>query len=154
MTTPFIIFVFYFIVILLIVRRFKGRINNTSPRDVSSGYGQSDIVRKAMSKASKTPTDTLINRPVNALSFSNEGRPADDRIRLKNSSGKKGLSLMDDRSSDWLATQLREEARAMVKVSAMFQLKEHHANNCDAEFIKRFHESNCDAGSVDDGLKK
>ena len=154
MTTPFIFFVFYFIVILLIVRRFKGRINNTSPRDVSSGYGQSDIVRKAMSKASKTPTDTLINRPVNALSFSNEGRPADDRIRLKNSSGKKGLSLMDDRSSDWLATQLREEARAMVKVSAMFQLKEHHANNCDAEFIKRFHESNCDAGSVDDGLKK
>ena len=88
MTTPFIFFVFYFIVILLIVRRFKGRINNTSPRDVSSGYGQSDIVRKAMSKASKTPTDTLINRPVNALSFSNEGRPADDRIRLKNSSGK------------------------------------------------------------------
>ena len=154
MTTPFIFFVFYFIVILLIVRRFKGRINNTSPRDVSSGYGQSDIVRKAMSKASKTPTDTLINRPVNALSFSNEGRPADDRIRLKNSSGKKGLSLMDDRSSDWLATQLREEARAMVKVSAMFQLKEHHANNCDAEFIKRFHESNCDAGSVDHGLKK
>ena len=154
MTTPFIFFVFYFIVILLIVRRFKGRINNKSPRDVSSGYGQSDIVRKAMSKASKTPTDTLINRPVNALSFSNEGRPADDRIRLKNSSGKKGLSLMDDRSSDWLATQLREEARAMVKVSAMFQLKEHHANNCDAEFIKRFHESNCDAGSVDDGLKK
>ena len=154
MTTPFIFFVFYFIVILLIVRRFKGRINNTSPRDVSSEYGQSDIVRKAMSKASKTPTDTLINRPVNALSFSNEGRPADDRLRLKNSSGKKGLSLMDDRSSDWLATQLREEARAKVKVSAMFQLKEHHANNCDAEFIKRFHESNCDAGSVDDGLKK
>lgn len=154
MTTPFIFFVFYFIVILLIIRRFKGRINKTSPRDVSSGYGQSDIVRKAMSKASKTPTDTLMNRPVNALSFSNEGRPADDRLRLKNSSGKKGLSLMDDRSSDWLATQLREEARAMVKVSAMFQLKEHHANNCDAEFIKRFHESNCDAGSVDDGLKK
>lgn len=154
MTTPFIFFVFYFIVILLIIRRFKGRINKTSPRDVSSGYGQSDIVRKAMSKASKTPTGTLMNRPVNALSFSNEGRPADDRLRLKNSSGKKGLSLMDDRSSDWLATQLREEARAMVKVSAMFQLKEHHANNCDAEFIKRFHESNCDAGSVDDGLKK
>lgn len=154
MTTPFIFFVFYFIVILLIIRRFKGRINKTSPRDVSSGYGQSDIVRKAMSKASKTPTDTLMNRPVNAMSFSNEGRPADDRLRLKNSSGKKGLSLMDDRSSDWLATQLREEARAMVKVSAMFQLKEHHANNCDAEFIKRFHESNCDAGSVDDGLKK
>ena len=154
MTTPFIFFVFYFIVILLIIRRFKGRINKTSPRDVSSGYGQSDIVRKAMSKASKSTTDTLRNRPVNALSFSNEGRPADDRLRLKNSSGKKGLSLMDDRSSDWLATQLREEARAMVKVSAMFQLKEHHANNCDAEFIKRFHESNCDAGSVDDGLKK
>ena len=154
MTTPFIFFVFYFIVILLIIRRFKGRINKTSPRDVSSGYDQSDIVRKAMSKASKTPTDTLMNRPVNALSFSNEGRPADDRLRLKNSSGKNGLSLMDDRSSDWLATQLREEARAMVKVSAMFQLKEHHTNNCDAEFIKRFHESNCDAGSVDDGLKK
>lgn len=153
MATPFIFFVFYFIVILLIVRRFKGRINNTSPRDVSSGYGQSEIVRKAVSNSLKKPTDTLVNRPVNTASFSTEGRPADDRLRLKSSSGKKGLSLMDDRSSDWLATQLREEERAMVKVSAMFQLKQHHANNCDAEFIKRFHESNCDAGGVDNGLK-
>jgi hypothetical protein len=67
---------------------------------------------------------------------------------------KNGLSLTDDRKSDWLARQLREEAAAMVVISDMFQLKNQHVNNCDAEFIKRFHESNCDAYGIDDGIKK
>lgn len=61
------------------------------------------------------------------------------------------LTLKDDRSSDWMAKQLREEAVAMAKVSDMFQLKQAHMNNCDAEFIRRFHESECDADGIDSG---
>lgn len=62
------------------------------------------------------------------------------------------LTLKDDRSSDWMAKQLREEAVAMSRVSDMFQLKQCHMNNCDAEFIRRFHESSCDADGIDNGL--
>ncbi|MCR4806487.1 MAG: hypothetical protein K5857_02315 [Lachnospiraceae bacterium] len=65
-----------------------------------------------------------------------------------------GMTLRDDRSNDWMARQLRDEAIALVKVSDMFKLKQSHLNNCDAEFIKRFHESNCDAGGIDDGTHK
>jgi hypothetical protein len=65
-----------------------------------------------------------------------------------------GMTLKDDRNSDWLARQLRDEARAMNNISDMFQLKQQHANKCDAEFIKRFHESNCDADGVDDGVSR
>ena len=65
-----------------------------------------------------------------------------------------GMTLKDDRSSDWMAMQLKEEAQAMARVSEMFKLKQQHMNNCDAEFIKRFHESNCDASGVDDGTRK
>jgi hypothetical protein len=65
-----------------------------------------------------------------------------------------GMTLQDDRNSDWMAMQLREEARAMARVSEMFKLKQQHMNNCDAEFIKRFHESSCDANGIDDGTHK
>lgn len=65
-----------------------------------------------------------------------------------------GIILKDDRNNDWLAMQLREEAKAKVRMSDMFQLKTEHANKCEAEFIKRFHESNCDANDVDSGVKR
>ena len=65
-----------------------------------------------------------------------------------------GMTLKDDRSNDWMARQLRDEAIAMVKVSDMFKLKQSHSSNCDAEFIRRFHESNCDAEGIDNGIPK
>lgn len=65
-----------------------------------------------------------------------------------------GMILKDDKNNDWLALQLREEAKAKVRMSDMFQLKADHLNKCDAEFIKRFHESNCDADGIDTGTKK
>lgn len=65
-----------------------------------------------------------------------------------------GMTLMDDRANDWMAKQLKDEAIAMVKVSDMFNIKQEHANKCDAEFIRRFHESTCDAEGIDDGTHK
>ena len=70
-----------------------------------------------------------------------------------NLKSQESMTLKDDRSNDWMARQLRDEAVAMAKVSDMFKLKQSHMNNCDAEFIKRFHESNCDADGIDNGLK-
>jgi hypothetical protein len=70
-----------------------------------------------------------------------------------NLKSQESMTLKDDRSNDWMARQLRDEAIAMAKVSDMFKLKQSHMNNCDAEFIKRFHESNCDADGIDNGLK-
>ena len=64
------------------------------------------------------------------------------------------MTLKDDRSSDWMAKQMRDEALAMANVSEMFQLKNSHMNNCEAEFIKRFHESSCDASGIDNGSPK
>lgn len=67
----------------------------------------------------------------------------------KNRNTGDGMILKDDRNNDWLAGQLREEARAKARISDMFQMKIDHANNCEAEFIKRFHESVCDAEGID-----
>lgn len=50
---------------------------------------------------------------------------------------------LEDRDNDWLASQLREERRSGNRMSDMFDLKEEHANNCDAYAIKREHERNC-----------
>ena len=77
-----------------------------------------------------------------------------DSLKIQTKGVQNGISMKDDRSSDWLARQLKEEAYALSRVSDMFQLKQQHANKCDAEFIKRFHESSCDAGGIDDGIKK
>ncbi len=155
MLLPYMIPIIYIIVILIVVRNVKRRVKDSKNSSLSSKYGQSDIVRKAMTSSAKAPTDTMVKKPVNnSSSLSSGSRLHGDTIAIKNISGQKGLSLMDDRSSDWLATQLREEAKAMVRVSDMFQLKQQHSNNCDAEFIRRFHESNCDAYGIDDGTKK
>ncbi len=64
------------------------------------------------------------------------------------------MILMDDKNNDWLAHQLREEAKAKARMSDMFQLKMEHLNKCDAEFIKRFHESSCDADGIDTATRK
>ncbi len=74
------------------------------------------------------------------------------RATVKNKD--EGIILKDDRNNDWLAMQLREEAKARVRVSDMFQMKIEHSNKCDAEFIRRFHESNCDANGIDTGASK
>ncbi|MCR5420668.1 MAG: hypothetical protein K6E98_06670 [Lachnospiraceae bacterium] len=72
-------------------------------------------------------------------------------VKLKNT---EGFNLLDDRNNDWLAKQLNEEKKSKQLISEMFQLKQEHLNNCDAEFIKRFHASNCDAQAIDDGNYK
>lgn len=75
-------------------------------------------------------------------------------LRAPDKRSDNGTILKDDRNNDWLAMQLREEAKARVRMSDMFQMKIQHSNKCDAEFIKRFHESNCDANGIDNGVSK
>lgn len=79
---------------------------------------------------------------------------ADTVIPAADTSRNSATTLKDNKYNDWLAKQLQDEKRALAVVSDMFQLKQSHRNNCDAEFIKRFHESNCEAGVVDDGEKR
>ena len=52
--------------------------------------------------------------------------------------------LQDDRH-DWLAEQLAEERRAYRNVSAMFQMKMRHMQNCAAENARLDHALHCDA---------
>lgn len=83
----------------------------------------------------------------------NAGRSGSN-IRVSSKNTDDGMILKDDRNNDWLAMQLREEARARIRVSDMFQMKLEHSNKCEAEFIRRFHESNCDANGIDTGIAK
>ena len=98
-------------------------------------------------KTSVRKDDPNANNFSEMVSHYNKVNSKPSTLKIENS-----LTLKDDRSSDWMAKQLREEAAAMTRVSDMFQLKQTHMNNCDAEFVRRFHESACDAGGIDDGL--
>ncbi|HCM92413.1 MAG TPA: hypothetical protein DIS78_07610 [Lachnospiraceae bacterium] len=91
--------------------------------------------------------DPYVNNFSEMVSHYNKVNNRSSGLKMENS-----LTLKDDRSSDWMAKQLREEAVAMARVSDMFQLKQDHKNNCEAEFIRRFHESACDADGIDNGL--
>ena len=51
---------------------------------------------------------------------------------------------LEDRNNDWLAKELREERRKAAEISAMFALKQSHADNCDAYAIRQEHYNNCD----------
>ena len=100
------------------------------------------------------------NRPVNPFYspvkqlYSDSSSKVPKTVPVKTAKDSAGMILKDDKTNDWLARQLRDEARAMNVLSDMFQLKAEHSNSCDAEFIRRFHESNCDTHGVDDGTRK
>ena len=101
------------------------------------------------------PALPVAGKPARRTGFTNY-RPHKDIISVNRDMGdaKGSSTLRDDRNNDWLAMQLREEAKARVRMSDMFQMKTEHSNKCDAEFIKRFHESNCDADGIDTGISK
>ena len=63
-------------------------------------------------------------------------------------------TLRDNIGNDWLSEQLNEERKAFRRTSDMFDLKEHHANSCDAQLLKEFHRFICDANGIDDGIAK
>ena len=58
---------------------------------------------------------------------------------------------LEDRNNDWLARQLREEKVLERKMSAMYSLKKHHEENCDARSVRDSHRRNCDAEGIDRG---
>ena len=145
--SPFIIYV---IIIILMITRIKKNKNVTrTPQGrVTPPDNKAAAYRNTAASAGK---DSV--KPVRK---NNIGRSANvQNIRepvRRNESVKQESVMKDNTSSDWLAMQLREERRAMARISDMFQLKKEHMNKCDAEFIKRFHESSCDAGGIDDGV--
>ena len=111
----------------------------------------------AIKNDSFAPNEKLYSNRVNTPPVPVRANPAAPRPSAVKPAAVKqnaGMILKDDIANDWLAGQLRDEARAMSMVSDMFQLKRDHMNSCDAEFIRRFHESNCDADGVDDGTRK
>jgi len=57
--------------------------------------------------------------------------------------------LFEDRQNDWLAKQLREEARLAKRTSDMFDLKYEHAASCDARDLKDSHERAHRLGHLD-----
>ena len=128
----FIPFIFNIFIIAVIIFSIKNRLNGQ--------IGRKSGIRK------DNPNVNSFNEMV---SHYNKVNNKTSTVKLQDS-----MTLKDDRSNDWMARQLRDEAIAMVKVSDMFKLKQTHMNNCDAEFIKRFHESSCDANGVDDGTHK
>ena len=140
-----------YIVIFIVAVTFFKRLNNNIMRrggpksyDPGSAGSQAGMINRGTGAAG-TFTDTRVK---NAQSY---GSAAKNRSSYKSDNG---LTLKDDRNSDWLARQLRDEEKAMRNISDMFQLKQEHANKCDAEFIRRFHESYCDADGIDDGIQK
>ena len=142
MISPYFFSIIYMVVIFVFIARFKRRVkNNVRNRrtGTAASVGSSGLAGNSANTgpAVKKPVTNTVSRKIPVSKVSD-----------------KSMTLMDDRSSDWLARQLKEEEYAMLRVSDMFQLKREHANKCDAEFIKRFHESNCDANGIDDGMRK
>ena len=98
-----------------------------------------------------------IRRSYNANTLSSPVNiKSSDIVKLNTSSASAKIepALRDDRSNDWLAKQLRDEAKAATYVKEMFNLKYDHYKSCDAETIKRFHEDNCDASGIDTAISK
>ncbi len=58
-------------------------------------------------------------------------------------------TLMENRSSDWLATELREERQALYRVNSMFGQQMEHRQICDARMLKEYHLEHCGAEGID-----
>ena len=110
-------------------------------------------VKKNLRKGNNKRPANPFYSPVKQM-YSDPSVKASRPLPVKTAKDGAGMILKDDKTNDWLARQLRDEARAMSMLSDMFQLKTEHSNSCDAEFIRRFHESNCDSHGVDDGTRK
>lgn len=58
-------------------------------------------------------------------------------------------TLMENRSNDWLATELREERAALYRANAMFGQQMEHKQVCDARMLKEYHLEHCGAEGID-----
>ena len=63
-------------------------------------------------------------------------------------------TLMENRNSDWLAEELRDEKRALYRINAMFGQQMEHKQICDARMLKEYHLEHCSAGGIDTGTMK
>ena len=57
---------------------------------------------------------------------------------------------MEDRTNDWLASQLRYENS--IRRNNGLDIGFSHIVSCDSELLRREHRANCDDKTVDDGV--
>ena len=58
--------------------------------------------------------------------------------------------LMEDRNNDWLAKQIRDEQRVLMR-GDMTDLGAVHDRACAADQLKMYHMNECDADGIDNG---
>ena len=58
---------------------------------------------------------------------------------------------MEDRNSDWLALQRKEEKACEAKLASMFGIRSVHPINCDARRLQMEHSLSCEDKRVDTG---
>ena len=63
-------------------------------------------------------------------------------------------TMLEDRDNDWLAQQLRSEQKSQRVVSDMFQLRQEHFSNCEAEEIHTRHVDACNAEQARQSTQK
>ena len=139
-----IVYGIFIAVIVKVIRRVNG---NTQE---ANKIAQGNMLEKVLETATDL-SNTNRNYPKASNVSKNTGGIKSSSINKHMASETKNARMMDDRSNDWLAKQLREERVSFYRMSAMFDLKTSHKNSCEAEMIRRFHEDNCDAGVVDAG---
>lgn len=156
-------FLFYIVIITLIVRRFRirgersgstdrkpvqsqtatpvpnqfaGEVQAPVQQNMSRSQGQvAPPVRVPQTAPGTQPQRTAYQQPVKRESG----------ISTHMTKEKINRAGWEDRKHDWLARQMAEERTAKRRVSEMFQLKEEHKYNCEAEMLRQFHESHCEA---------
>ena len=106
---------------------------------------------KTFSTVGSSNTSSTVAKPNTTPSIKSVSAMNDQRASMIKAANEPAINrLMDDRDHDWLAGQLAEERAAKRRMSAMFELKQEHAANCDSDDLKRFHEAHCDANDVVD----
>lgn len=153
-------FLFYIVIITLIVRRFRlrGERNSSTSRKpvqrVDMVDTSADSVSRPVQNQSTTPVQSQPVAPVRPpqTAAGTQRMPAyqqpvkrENGISSHMTKEKINRGGWEDRKHDWLARQMAEERVAKKRMSEMFQLKEEHKYNCEAEMLRQFHESHCEA---------
>ena len=139
-------FVTYLVFIFVIVRAVK----RTARANKGTRRREADALREAIKSAGVSVNQSQLVRQNNGWTNRSSNRSVNNRDnRSQYRALNAGQRLRDDLDNDWLAKQLREEAKAKQYVTDMFQLKNSHSMNCDARSLRDYHADNCDAEGID-----
>ena len=115
----------YVICILAVILKVISRVNQNTPRRGEERQKPSGV--------------RVIERPVKSSGKNKQGgvaREVKDKGSIRNAG--KAVASMEDRNNDWLAKQMREEQRILMR-GDMLDLGASHAANCEAGEIKNGH---------------